>query len=247
MNISAVVLTKNEEKNIASCLKSLSWCNEIIVIDDNSKDNTIQLAKKYNAKVYVRDLGNNFAQQRNFALEKATNEWVLFVDADEEVSQQLQLEIEKKLKIEENVNGFFLKRKDTMWRKILAHGEQGNVQLLRLAKKNTGKWIHGVHEVWDIKGKIILLENPLLHFPHPTLADFLAEINLYSTLRAEELYKNGTRANWISILVYAKGKFIQDYFLKLGFLDGTQGFLVAMVMSFYSFLVRGKLWQLGKK
>ena len=255
MSISAVVLTKNEEKNIAGCLESLQWCDEIIVIDDNSLDKTVELAKKQKAIVFTHDLENDFAAQRNFGLEKAKGDWVLFVDADERVSHQLRNEIQQiTADKDSDIHGYYLKRQDYMWGKQLKHGEQGQMQLLRLAKKalpagrqGSGKWYRKVHETWNIEGSTQVLQNPLLHYPHATVADYLKEINFYSTVRAQELKDQGKSANWLSIIVYAKGKFIQDYFLTLGFLDGIEGFLVAIIMSFYSFLVRGKLWQLTKK
>ncbi|HSD98451.1 MAG TPA: glycosyltransferase family 2 protein [Patescibacteria group bacterium] len=245
MSISAVVLTKNEERNIESCLKDLEFCDEIIVIDDNSTDATVELARKNGARVIVHSLENSFALQRNFGLEKAREEWVLFVDADERVSEKLKNEILEKIQNNKYV-GFFLKREDVMWRKVLRHGEQGKIQLLRLAKKENGKWKGKVHEMWDIHGSVQTLDNALRHHPHPTIAEFLQEINFYSTLRSQELFENGKHANLIDILIYPKVKFIQDYFWKMGFLDGIQGFLAAILMSFHSFLVRGKLWQLQK-
>jgi len=245
MNISAVVLTKNEEKNIEICLQKLGWCGEIIVVDDESTDNTIPLAKKYQAIVYKHSLGDNFAQQRNFGLEKAKNDWVLFVDADEEISDKLQNEILENIN-NDSVQGFFLKRKDVMWGKKLNHGEQGNIKLLRLAKKNSGRWAGNVHETWNIKGKIGFLNNPILHYPHSSIKEFLKEINFYSDLRAQELHRRGEKANWLTVLLYTKAKFFQNYILRLGFLDGIEGFIVAILMSFHSFLVRGKLWQLSE-
>lgn len=246
MTISAVILTKNEEKNIEECLQSLRWCSEKIVIDDESVDKTVALAKKHGATVFIHPLHGDFSQSRNYGLEKAKNDWVLFVDADERVSVALAHEIQHKIAIQAG-DGYFLKREDHMWGKVLIHGEQGNVQLLRLAKKGKGKWKGKVHEVWKIDGTTSLLENSLQHFPHPTIAEFLKEINFYSTLRAKELHGKGATATWFSILLYTKAKFFQDYFVKLGFLDGIEGFVAAMLMSMHSFLVRGKLWQYTKK
>ena len=248
MSISAVVLTKNEEKNIDACLKGLDWCDELIVVDDHSTDKTVELAKKHKAIVYEHALENDFSKQRNFGLEKAKNEWVLFVDADETVSENLRNEIIQYTNNPINqCNGFYVKRIDYMWGKQLKYGEQGNIKLLRLAKKEAGKWSGKVHEVWNIAGSTSLLENPLQHFPHPSLAEFLKEINFYSTLRAQELHAKGVTAPWFSVLLYTKGKFFQDYIVKFGFLDGIEGFIAALIMSFYSFLVRGKLWQLTSK
>jgi len=152
--VTAVVLTKNEEKNISRCLSSLSWCSDIVVIDDFSTDKTLEIVKKYNARVYVHALQKDFSAQRNFGLEKAKNDWVLFIDADEEISLSLQYEITNLLSQQFNPEtGFYVKRVDEMWGRKLLHGEVGNCFLLRLAKKDAGKWVGKVHEVWKIKGK----------------------------------------------------------------------------------------------
>lgn len=246
--ISAVILTKNEEDTIDHCLKSISWCDEIIVIDDNSEDRTVELAKKRGAKVYIHTLHNDFSAQRNFGLEKAKGEWVLFIDADEMVSSTLWYEIMQYTNNPVNeYAGFYMKRIDTIWRKELKHGEIGNIKLLRLAKKNAGIWKGKVHERWQISGKTLTLKNSLAHFPHPTIRAFLKEINIYSNLRAEELFKNKKTIHAPSIILYPLGKFIVNYLFRRGFLDGTQGLVFALMMSLHSFLVRGKLWFLWQK
>jgi glycosyltransferase involved in cell wall biosynthesis len=246
--ITAIVLTKNEEKNIEACLDSISWCDERIVIDDHSSDKTVEIAKKKGAIVFARDMQNDFADQRNFALTKAKGDWILFIDADERVSNALWYEIMQHTSESiEDFTGFYIRRQDTMWGKVLQHGETGNITLLRLAKKGAGKWQGKVHEEWKIQGKTAHLKNALDHFPHPTVAEFLREINFYTDLRAAELFKKKTTVSWISILAYPKAKFILNYFFKRGFLDGLPGFVFAMLMSFHSFLVRGKLWLMWQK
>lgn len=246
--ISAVILTKNEEKNIEACLENLSWCDEVIVIDDESKDKTVDLAKKKSARVYIRALEDDFALQRNFGLEKAKGDWVLFVDADERVSQALWYEIMAKLNTPFSpYDGYFLKREDVIWGKKLRYGETGNIKILRLAKKNAGKWSGKVHEVWNVKGKTEVLQNSLTHYPHQTIKEFLHEINYYSDLRAQELQKKKVQVSWFTILLYPKAKFILNYVVKRGFLDGLPGFIFALMMSLHSFLVRGKLWLLWQK
>lgn len=248
MKISAVILSKNDEKNIEACIKSVSFCGEIIVIDDNSTDKTRDVAQKLGAKVYEHSLYNNFSKQRNFGLEKAKGEWVLFIDSDEKVPDSLAFEITETInRPGQNYDGFYIPRKDTMWGKILQYGETGNIKLLRLGKKEVGVWHGTVHEVWEIKGNRGILKNPILHFPHPTIAEFLTEINYYTTLRAQELHEQKARASWFSVLFYTKAKFIQNYFLKFGFRDGVEGFIFALIMCFHSFLTRSKLWQLQSK
>lgn len=246
--ISAVVLTKNEEKNIEACLESVCWCDEKIVIDDHSEDKTVEIAKKKGAKVFPRFMENDFADQRNYGLEKAKGDWVLFVDADERVSSALWYEIMQHTSDSiDNYSGYYIRRQDTMWGRVLKYGETGNIRLLRLAKKDTGKWKGKVHEEWKVRGKITILKNPLDHYPHPNVTEFLREINFYTDLRAQELFSKKIKSNWFTIIAYPKGKFILNYFFRFGFLDGLPGLVFALLMSFHSFLVRSKLWLLWKK
>lgn len=254
--ITAIVLTKNEEKNIKDCLDGLKWCDEILVIDDNSTDETKEIARECGAKVIGHSLDGNFAGQRNFGLEKAKGDWVFFVDADEEVMPNLAKEIKNVTKdhtiVNSNVTGFYIKRIDFFMGRRMRHGEiggiggVGGIKILRLARKNAGAWQRRVDETWEIKGKTKVLKNPLLHYPHPNLTQFLESINERSTLNAQHLFENNENLN---IFEWSKPvlKFIQNYFFKLGFLDGVAGFVFAVLMSLHSFLVRGKLYLMRKK
>lgn len=247
MKISAVILTKNEEKNISDCIKTLDYFDEIIIVDDFSTDGTMAEIDKFKddrIKIFQNNLNDNFSNQRNFALSKASNRYVFFIDADERVGKNLEEELRL---IDENFDGYYIRRKDNIWEKELNYGEVGNIFILRLGNKEKGKWVGKVHEKWEIKGKIRRLRNPLYHFPHQTISEFLREINYYSTLRSEELYSQGVRSGLLAIIFYTKGKFIFDFFVKQGFRDGIPGFILAMFMSFHSFLVRGKLWQFSQK
>lgn len=240
MKISFVILTKNEEGNIRECLESVLWGDELIVVDDFSDDETIGIAKKIGAKVFKRKLSNDFSSQRNFALNKASGDWVLFLDADERISEDLALEIKEAIK-KNNFSGFYLKRKDFFYGKILNHGETGNIKLLRLAKRTSGKWQRSVHEVWKVKGNTDVLKNPLYHYSHPSIFQFISQVNKFSSLHAKELYQKGTRFKIFNLICYPAGKFLLNYIIKRGFLDGTRGFVFAMMMSFHSFLARAKL------
>lgn len=249
--LSAVVLTKNEEENIIDCLDRLSFCDEIIIVDDNSVDRTVELVEDFNrkdkkVKIFTHSLDNDFSDQRRFGIEKASNDWIFFVDADERISQELANEILESLSFP-SYSGFQVPRIDYMWGKVLKHGETGNIKLLRLFDRKRGSLKGKVHEVWETKQSIGQLNYPILHYPHPTISDFLREINFYSDLRAQELFKAGRKSGFLSIILYSKAKFIKNYFLKLGILDGIPGFVHAVLMSFHSFLVRGKLWLLWQK
>lgn len=240
--LSAVILTKNEEKNITACLENLSLCDEVIVVDDNSTDKTVELGKKLGAKVFTHSLDNNFAVQRNFGLSKANGEWVLFIDGDERVSSALADEMTNDKLQMSNVDAYSVRRQDHMWGEKLTHGDVKNFKEVRLARKSVGKWKRKVHEYWDIKGKVGELKNPLLHYPHPTLAQFVSDLDFYSTLHAQQKFEEGERSNIIKIIVWPKLKFVHNYIVNVGFLDGTAGMVLAIIMSFHSFLAWSKLW-----
>lgn len=245
--ISAIVLAKNEEKNLVDCLESLSFASEIIVLDDNSDDRTLEVAKRMGAVTIKHALSNNFSLQRNYGLSKANYDWVLFVDADERVTDGLRTEILEFIKNSEDFVGAYVKRKDRIWGRELNYGETGSKKFLRLAKKNAGIWKGPVHEEWVVEGKVKTLNNPLIHYPHQTVEEFLKELNYYTDIRAEELFLKKIKVHWYSVLLYPKLKFLQNYFLKLGIIDGLPGFVFAVLMSFHSFLVRGKLWLLWQR
>ncbi len=239
--ISTILLTHNDESIIARCLKSVAWCDEIIVIDDYSDDTTVAVARKHDAQIFKKALHDDFAAQRNFGLNRAKSDWVLFIDSDEIVSPQLRDEIKRVIQQDEAV-GYTMKRRDFLFGKWLKHGETVGVELLRLARKNVGSWKRPVHETWEVKGAVLTLQAPLLHYPHATIAEFLASINRYTTINARVFKDDGVTASWFEIFVYPAAKFINNFIFRAGFLDGTAGFIVAALMSFHSFLTRAKLY-----
>jgi glycosyltransferase involved in cell wall biosynthesis len=241
--ISAIVLTKNEEKNIRACLTSLLFCDEIIIIDDYSDDLTFHKIKetKLKVKIYRRHLNNDFAKQRNYGLTKTKGDWILFVDADERIPQLLRDEIQQKTK-DGIYDAFYIKRRDFFLGKEMKYGETGNMKILRLALKNSGKWRRKVHETWNVKGNIGELKNHILHYPHKTISEFINDINNYSTIHSEENKIERKKPGIDKIILYPIGKFFVNYFFKLGFLDGMEGFILATMMSFHSFLAWSKLW-----
>lgn len=248
--ISAVILTKNEEQNIKKCLESLKWCDEVIVIDDSSSDRTVQFAKSFKTEIFSHSLQGNFSAQRNFGISKAKNEWILFVDADEIISDALAFEISNAILFKDpnlnECNGFYLKRIDSMWGKQLRYGEPGSIKLLRLAKKGFGFWEGMTHEKWKINGPVGSLINPIFHFPHRNLEEFIKEIDFYTDIRTKELNNKKIKVHFWSIIGYPLGKFVVNYIIKKGFLDKIPGLIFAITMSFHSFLVRGKLWLRNK-
>ncbi len=189
----------------------------------------------------------DFAGERNELLRKSKADWVFFVDPDEVITPELRKEIREAVK-NPKVNGYFVVRHDMLFGRKLTHGEFstrgwfGTGRLLRLARRNAGRWQRAVHEVWKIKGQTGILKNPLLHYPHPTLKGFIGNINYFSTLHAVSLKEEGKSSGLIKIAVWPPGKFVYNYFFRLGFLDGMPGFMAALMMSFHSFLSWSKLY-----
>ncbi len=246
--ISTVILTHNSEKTLGNTLGSLQFSDEIILVDDNSTDKTLEIARIYKARVFERLLQDDFAVQRNYGLEKAKGDWVLFIDADEVVPSELRREIEAvTLASNSKILGYYISRQDYFGGRGLTHGETSRVELLRLAKKHAGLWIEPVHEIWQVRGEIGKLTNPIHHLPHNDVAQFLDKINRYSSIRAKFLYQNGIRSSLLEIILYPIAKFVVNYIGKLGFLDGMQGLIMAVMMSFHSFLVRAKVWTLDRR
>lgn len=225
MKITGVILTK--DGNFSRAKKSLSFCDEVLVFKNSN----------------ITD----FAKARNDALKNAKNEWVLFLDDDEVVSEALASEMTNDKWPMLNVSGYYIRRRDFMWEKELKHGESGEIRLLRLAKKNAGTWKRRVHEYWEVAGMVGELENPLYHYPHQTLKEFINNIDYFSTIHANENIKEGKRSSLVKIIFWPRLKFFQNWIVKLGFLDGTQGSVFTLIMSFHSFLAWSKQWLLQRK
>lgn len=242
--LTAVVLAKNEEANIQECLDALKFCDEVLLIDDESTDNTAKIAKKHNVKV-LRSQMLDFSSQRNWAMTQVKSGWILFVDADEVVTQELGVSIQEVVKKNE-ANGYLIHRVDYIWNHKFKFGDVGNVWLLRLAKKGAGDWEGRVHETWQVVGRVEKLKGDLNHYPHQNMVEFLQHINYYSTLKAREFYDQKRQTNIFEIVFGPVWRFAYLYICRLGILDGIPGFIHAMLMAFYMFLVAGKLYLLYK-
>lgn len=245
MRISAVILTFNEERDILDCIKCLKFCDEIIVVDSGSTDNTVKLAASQGANIYDHSF-KDFSEARNFGLKKSKGDWVFFVDADERIVDALKKEIIQKISQPNSTEGYFFKRNDFAFGRWLKHGETAQVKLLRLARKSVGEWKRSVHEYWEIKGPTEELKTPIEHYSHQSIEEFIKKINLYSSFDAKEHFQNGVKVKSWHLVFYPIAKFIQNYFWRLGFLDGSVGFIFAILMSINSFLIRGKLFLLWR-
>ncbi len=184
----------------------------------------------------------SFSQVRNDALKKAKGDWVLFVDDDEVVSRELSREIGLAV-TNKNDTAFYLKRRDVVFNQELKFGEVGNTKIIRLAKRNAGKFARDVHEVWEVPGKHKTLKNPLYHVKDSFVSEFIARIIQYGQLDAESLNCEKKFYNTFKLLFYPLGKFIKNYLFKQGFRDGYPGLFLALFISTQSLSVRIFQWE----
>jgi glycosyltransferase involved in cell wall biosynthesis len=238
--ISAVIITLNEEQNLEKCLKSLkSWVDEIVVVDSGSTDSTLEIAKKYQAKIFTRDF-DTYESQKNFAASKAISDWIFSIDADEIVPSTLADEITNAIKSEEYA-GYSLPRRNFILGQEIKHSWWSPDRHIWVWKKGQGKWKGDVHEEVVVDGKVGELQNAKLHYTYKTTQEFMAANDKYSTLMATHLHKQKIHFSWIKLMVNPLKEFLIRFGYKLGFLDGWRGFVLALLMSRYQFQVWWKL------
>lgn len=241
-HISVILITLNEEDNIKACLEGIKWADEIVVVDAFSSDKTPDICREYTNKFLQRDW-DGYAGQKNFALKQARNEWILWVDADEVVTEDLKCEIQKAVQ-ENNADGFFIPRKNYFLGKWMRHGGWHPDFALRLFKGKKAYFEEReVHEKVILDGKTSVLKHSLLHYTYKSLDDYVERQNRYASLAAKELYLKGIHKGVSAAYLVFKffGKFIETYIYKRGFLDGYYGLLTSVSASYFAFLKYAKL------
>ncbi len=239
--ISATVIALNEEKDLPRCLESLKFCDEIILIDSGSTDRTVEVAKKYGAKV-IQEPWRGYGAQKNFAMQQAKNEWVLNLDADEVVTTELKNEILIEIQSQNPASGYFIARKTFYLGKWIQYGGWYPNYVTRLCKKSISKWTEpAVHEELTIEGEVRNLKNPMLHYTFSDISDQLRTNLKYAKQGADQLHSKNKKATILKLIFKPISKFFETYILKLGMLDGLAGFIISVnaahsVFMKYSFL-----------
>jgi len=243
--ISVIIITKNEEKNIKACLESVSWADEITIVDAESEDRTVELTKQFNGRVFIKKW-EGFVLQKRFALNQANNEWVLSLDADERISAELKNEILKKDPGE--FNGFLIRRKNFLFGKEITTcgwDKDYQLRLFRKSKANLNEKL--VHEGFVVDGKTNSLENVIIHNTFSSLDNYIKKVNEYTTLSAEETYQTKSKVTALTILTHTFSAFFR-YFISLkGFKDGMHGLIVSFINSLSTMLTYTKIWELQRK
>jgi glycosyltransferase involved in cell wall biosynthesis len=252
VNLSVVIITLNEEVNIRRTLESVlplvREAGEIIVVDSGSTDRTVEIARELGAKVYAESW-KGFARQKNSALEKATCDWVLSLDADEAVEPELAQEIQSTLTSGSRTeSGYFVPRKNFFLGRWIKRGGFWPDRKLRLIRRGMGQFEdRPVHEDIKISGATGTLNHALLHYTYPTLTQYIATMNKYSSLGAEMLVSQRPRSvSFTDIVLRPLATFIYNYFFRLGFLDGREGLLLHLYHSAYVSWKYAKAWELSR-
>lgn len=242
--ITATVITRNEEANIERCLRSLDFCDQIVVVDSGSRDKTVEIAKQHTPFVIALPwLG--YAAQKNRALEFAEHAWVLSIDADEVVTPELREEIRTLFVRGPLHSAYSIPRKTLHFGRWIRFGGWYPNRLVRLFDRGRGNWEgEELHEAWVSRGSVGELRADLEHHSFRDLADQVKRNNVYSTLGALKLRREGQRFSSIRLLTKPLSKFVETYFLKSGFRDGYPGFIISISAAYSVFLKWSKLWEL---
>lgn len=244
--LTAIIITKNEESRLERCLQGVRWADEVIVVDDFSEDRTVEIAGQYGCKV-IQHLQTSFGGQRNIGIRKASNEWILHLDADDIVSEELRREIvSKALQSGSPFDAFAVTRRMYFLGKPMLHGDWHlrNKQI-RFARREKGWFTETVHERLVVEGRVGELKEPIDHYSIPSISNYIEKMNRYSD---EEVLQLSDRESAYSLLtgcvMRPLKRFIGNYVVRAGFLDGTRGFILSAMEAMYQFAIFAKKWEI---
>lgn len=230
--VTAIIPTFNEEVNIENAIKNVLFADEILIIDSYSTDKTIEIAKKYNVKILQRKF-DDFSTQKNYAIDRAKNDWILVLDADERLSKLAINEIIRLLDTNIQVDAFWMHRQNYLLNKKVNYSGWQNDKIIKLFNRQKARYDGKlVHEEINCTGKSTFLKNDLLHYTYKNNKDYKKKIALYSKLKAVESFEKGVKPNFYHFYIKPAYRFIYHYFIKLGFLDGGRGWIIASVNAF---------------
>jgi (heptosyl)LPS beta-1,4-glucosyltransferase len=246
--ISIVLVTFNEERNIEECLDSAKWADEIIVVDSFSTDRTLEFARRYQPRIFQRPWPG-FGKQKNFALQQASMDWILLIDADERITEELRREIENLLASSSGRPvAYRVARKNYFYGYWLGWGGQFPDWQTRLYRKGIGSYDHTEpHEGFIFEGELGTLQNPLIHYTERRISDHFPKLNLYSSLAAAQRAQTCKKVHGYDLIFRPLITFYQFYLRKQGFRDGIPGLIQATFKSFYTFVKYAKVWEIHQQ
>ena len=238
--LSVTIITKNEEKNIERCLESVRWADEIIVLDSDSTDRTVEICRQFTDQVFCVSW-NGYGQQKNLCAERAEHNWILNIDSDEEISPEGAEEIKEVLHGEPKHPLYHFPRKNFFAQRWVRYGGWYPDKISRLYDKTKVSFTESqVHEKLVPDEDVGSLHNPILHYSFTGMEDYIERQNRYSTLYAHEKKNNGFRAGWSHLVLRPPIAFLKNYFIRQGFRDGFLGLFLATAFAFYTFLKYAK-------
>lgn len=241
--ISVIIITHNEEKNIARCLKSVQWADEIVVVDSGSTDHTVEIAKSLNATV-ISNQWEGYAKQKEFALTIVSNEWIFSIDADEEVTNDLKDEILQTIHLPHTLNGYEIPRKSFFLGRWIKNGGWYPGLQLRLFKKSKTKMNHRpVHEGFLVEGLMGILNADINHYTYNSLHQYIEKMNDYSSLDVMNKIGSGRIIRWYHFILNPLSVFLRMFVSLHGYRDGTHGFLLAFYSALHSLSIYSKSWE----
>jgi len=248
VTLSVVVITHNEEANIGRLLESTRLADEHIVLDCGSTDRTLEIARAFGARTFIEEW-KGYSAQKNSAVEKATGDWLLSLDADEAVEPELMEEIRRVIQRDSPAIGYYMPRKNYFLGRWIRHGGFYPDRKLRLFRRGRGRFVERqVHEVVQVDGPTGLLNHALVHNAYPTLEGYIQHMNRYSSLGAEIAVAQGKgRFSLLNIVINPLATFVYNYFLRLGLLDGREGLLLNLYHSMYVSWKYAKAWERGRE
>lgn len=245
-SLSVIIITLNEERNLRRCLESVKFADEIIINDTGSTDGTLKIARGFECRIIQTEFAG-FGKAKQTALEAATCEWVLSVDADEELDNTLQTAV-KRVVEESAYGGYLITRKSRFLGNWIMHSGWYPDRIVRLFRRTKGRFTEEpIHEKVVVDGLIGNLDGHLLHYAYRDLSHYLEKLDNYATLKAETLRLKGTKFAVSKILFKPTAVFIKMYILKRGFLDGKAGLILALLSSFHEMVKHAKLWELERR
>ena len=245
--LSVAVITLNEAHHLRRCLESVAWADELVVVDAESSDKTVQVAREFTDRVIVRPWAG-FAAQKNFALDQCAGEWTLSLDADEEAAPEVRAEIMATVTDPRAHDGYALRRQNVFLDRFIRHGGLYPDWQVRLFRHGRGRFEERVvHESVSVTGSIGRLSGHLVHRSYDGVSDFIERANRYSSLAAEQLIRDGHRVRAGDLIVRPLGRFLSMYLVKRGFLDGRRGLLLASLYAYYVFMRSAKVWEVTRR
>lgn len=246
MSLSVTVICLNEAATIQDCLESVRWADEIIVCDSGSTDGTLEICRAYTERVFT-DPWRGFAAHKNLAIERATSDWILSLDADERVTPALAQEIQTVLRDRHAADGYTVPRRNYFLGQWIRHGGWYPDRTVRLFRRGRGEFLpRAVHEAVRVEGRTDHLQAPVEHYSYRSVSAYLQRMDRYSALAAEELWIGGRRTRVTDLCLRPPATFLRMFVLQQGFRDGTAGLVLASLYAAQTLAKYVKLWEKGR-